>query len=140
VVDGNASGSIKDLNVPAWYMIKYPFAGKDRTYKHNIIVKKPADRLINGASMKLTINDRTGNVLAVNGVPTTGNSKAGAIAVDNSRAAVKMTQGALADSRAKASATATGPAPAPPANPPGASVTPAAKEAALRVAAALTKK
>jgi hypothetical protein len=46
-----------------------------------------------------------------------------------------MTQGALADSRAKASATATGPAPAPPANPPGASVgasttiTPAAQNA-----------
>ena len=68
VINGNASGTIKDLNVPAWYMFKYAFGGKDRTYKHNIIVRKPADRLLNGAKMALTLDAKTGDVLTVAGV------------------------------------------------------------------------
>ena len=65
VTDGNASGSIKDLNVPAWYTISYAFGKKPRTYKHNIVVKQHTDRLANGTKMTLILDSRTGNVKSV---------------------------------------------------------------------------
>jgi hypothetical protein len=135
VVDGNASGSIKDLNVPAWYMIKYAFGGKDRTYKHNIVVKKHADRLINGTSVTLTLDAKTGDVLAVATGPATGPAPAppanppGA-SVGASTTITPAAQNATGDVKAQAKMP----------GPVAASVTPAAREAALRVAAALTKK